>query len=149
MVRGLHQIRIWDPINLIALATAMIGSIALVRYLRGFKENEGSRGPVIAILIGCVLIEGAMGFQRWVSWSPKEDRNLFVEDPEIVAMKELVGDGMLVTGTDRSPRWRVPFPPNILSIAGVRTLEGFDSIWVPSMWQKAGGKYDPQALAGI
>jgi hypothetical protein len=115
---------IWQPRNALPLATALLGFAAL-----RLRTQHGIR-PAAAVLSVVVAIELGVVAAGWVTAVEPPRTTLYPVTPELVVVRERVGDGR-VTILHGFP---VTFlPPNTHEMVGFQAIQQYETVAPPSL----------------
>jgi hypothetical protein len=128
---------IWSANNLVPLLAVMAGFF-VVRHSR-FTRVTG------LALAAFLVIETGIYASHWITFSKPSATGLFPETEETRVLRTLAGNGMV--SVRQSGLCRMPFPPNTLSVLGIRCLESYESILPRGMVEYLGDNPTPARLA--
>src|SRR5439155_19209939 len=130
---------IWSVRQLVPWALAAL-SLVLLRLRHAFPRHY------VTYALSAVLVSQVFIFASdWVTLSPRPQRGVLPVNKEIDRLKQLVGNERvyLVPAKGKPPL----FPPNTLAAYGIATLQGYESLWPKTMWQRAGYAETPEELS--
>jgi hypothetical protein len=136
-------VQIWRLRHLLAVA-----GIGLALWAIGLR-SKGDRSRSAVILLVGLLLELGVYTVQWVTVSDLDEYPFPPVGPEVTALVDEVGDGRVyLVQSDGEP---VLFQPNMLSAAGVATLQAYDSIVPPNVWQSYDRREEAASLglAGV
>jgi hypothetical protein len=110
----------------------LAGAAVTVLFLYGLGRIR--HGVLTACVLALTASELTLLASQWVTFSPGSsspvhrtpDASLYPATGGISALKALGPEALLYT--DPSQPFTIPYPPNILSTFGIRTVRGYDSI---------------------
>jgi hypothetical protein len=138
LVTGL---RIWHIGQLIPLAAAFMGLTAMrLRFGRLARY-------ALPLLLAAVIAELTTFGVKWVTVSDAEKYPFYAETSDISTLRRLVGSGRVYVA--ELPDRPGLLPSNTLSMYGVATIQQYETIVPPSMWQKAGLRTDARTLGQL
>jgi hypothetical protein len=132
------ELRIWHPRQLIPVLTALACFGALwLRVRVGILCGA-------LVMVGALLIELGAFAWGWMTFSDPEKYPFYEETADIAAVRKSVGDGrvFLIPAPDR-PKL---LPPNILSVFEVATIQQYENIRPPTMWDSLNHAEDSRSL---
>ena len=141
-VRVAAELMVWHPRQLTALAAAAI-AVAAFRLRAHGKLRRASY-----VLFAAVLLElGGMAVS-FVTFVRPQQYPAYPARADIEMLREEVSAGRLHIAS----RYSGPallFPPNTLALYGIATIEQFETVDVPGMWQAAGYRTDAATLGRL
>lgn len=132
------ELRIWHPRQAVPLLAALACFGALwLRVRCGISCGA-------LVMAAALLIELGAFARGWVTFSDPKTHPLYEETADIAAVRNAIGDGraFLVPAPDR-PKL---LPPNTLSVFGVATIQQYENIRPPAMWEDDGRSEDAESL---
>lgn len=136
-----HEFPIWSGKSLAAWVLAFI-SLLLVRLRRTLPDTWVTH--LLSVVLTVQVLTFAVG---WLTVSPRPSTGILPATDQMLKLKQIVGNGRVYVATDKGGR---PFfPPNTLAAFDVASLDGYESIWFPSMWHKEGYSTDGISLSQL
>jgi hypothetical protein len=161
-LRLLHELRIWHPLQLTAVAGIALG-IAALRFrtvppaapaagpngtapggaalrFRGVRAHAGA-----ALLLLAVTVELGGTAAAWHRWTDPREYPPWPVTDELAALQASAAGGRVhIAATYDGP---APFlPPNTLAVLGVETIQHYETVEYPGMWEAAGRATDARTL---
>jgi hypothetical protein len=137
-----HELRIWHPAQVVAVAGMAMGLVAV--HLR----RRGGTGTATLLLLAAIILQLgglALGWHRAVDPARYPP---YPESGDIRALGELARGGRVhIAATHHGPA--LFFPPNTLAMYDIPVIEQFETVDVPGMWQAAQRSADPAVLGRI
>lgn len=124
---------IWSPHQAIPLGLFALGILGL-RWSASQTERWRACGRILVVCV--VVCEVSLFAWRWVVWTDPAKHPLFPETPESLALREHVGtgNGRVTTLLHTTAHMAcTPFLLNTLSVYGIASISGYDSIMPDGM----------------
>jgi hypothetical protein len=137
-----RELRIWHPVQLVAVAGAWLGFAALRLRARG-------RLPAASlVLLAAVVLELGSLAVRWHTAVDPVRYPPYPVTAELAALQQAASGGRVhIAGTHDGP---APFfPPNTLALYDIATIEQFETVDLHGMWQAAGRATDARTLGRL
>jgi len=137
--RWVTEFPIWSGRQVVPWALAALSLLSL--RLRHLFSRQYVTYALSVVLVFQVLIFAS----DWITLSPRPQRGVLPVSKEIDDLKQFVGNERvyLVPAKGKPPL----FPPNTLAAYGIATLQGYESLWPKTMWERAGYAETPEELS--
>jgi hypothetical protein len=137
-----RELRIWHPAQLVTVAAAGLGVVAL--RLRSTRRLEAAT----LVLLAAVSLELGHQAIRWHTSVDPDRYPAYPVTPDIRVLQDLAHGGRVhIAATHDGPA--LFFPPNTLAMYDVATIEQFETVDIHGMWQAVGRSADPEVLGRL
>jgi hypothetical protein len=140
--RLVRELRIWHPAQLAAVAGIVLGLTALRLRTAGLLQ------PAAAVILAAVAVELGAQATSWHRFMDPVEYPPYPLTHDLRALQEIAGDGTVYIAAGRAGP--APFLPlNTLAMYGIRTIQQFETVDLPGMWQQVERSADAAVLGRL
>jgi hypothetical protein len=140
--RLVAELRIWSRPQAAAVAGLLLGLAALRLRARG-----GLRGATALLVVALVMELGSLT-TGWHAFIDPARYPPYPPHRDLEAVRATVGSGTVYIAAEHSGP-ALFLPPNTLAMYDIRTIQQFETVDVPGMWQESGRSTDAGVLGRL